>query len=116
MYHTALLITLISLSRVFLIFDDDRSGSLNEAEFKKGLNEWCRQIEDESKRLTDEQIDEVFKTFDRDGNGTISYNEFLRTLRVSDVFSYRRLPSPISCYFAYTVFIYHNYLNVHVIH
>ena len=67
---------------MFKIFDDDNSGSLNEAEFKKGLTEWCRQIDDENQRLNDEQLDEVFRTFDRDGSGTISYNEFLRTLRV----------------------------------
>ncbi|XP_072032235.1 calcyphosin-like protein [Amphiura filiformis] len=69
------------IGKVFKIFDDDNSGSLNEAEFKKGLTEWGRQIEDENQRLTDEQLDEVFKTFDKDGSGTISYNEFLRALR-----------------------------------
>lgn len=72
---------ILKIGKAFKIFDDDRSGNLNQEEFKKGLNEWCRQIQDETKRLTEQELTEVFQKFDKDGGGTISYNEFLRQLR-----------------------------------
>jgi len=31
--------------------------------------------------MSDKQVGTMFKIFDRDGNGTISYDEFLRIIR-----------------------------------
>jgi len=62
------------MARRFKIMDDDRSGSLNYTEFRKGLKE-C-QI-----GLTEMQIKHIFNLFDRDDNGSVGYEEFLVGLR-----------------------------------
>ncbi|XP_002739710.2 calcyphosin-like protein [Saccoglossus kowalevskii] len=54
--------------------DDDRSKTLNMEEFKKGIHDYGLQ-------LTEGEINEVFRRFDKDGNGTIDFNEFLLTIR-----------------------------------
>ena len=58
--------------------DDNRSGNLDMAEFCKGI----REISGEN-GVSDAELKQMFDMFDRDGNGTISYNEFLRQMRVS---------------------------------
>jgi len=60
--------------RRFKIMDDDYSKSLSFDEFRKGIREvGCR--------LTQEQEMELFRQFDRDGQGTINFEEFLRTIQ-----------------------------------
>jgi len=57
------------------MMDDDNNRSLDFKEFLKGLNDYGLLIErDEATAL--------FQQFDRDGNGTIDFDEFLITLRV----------------------------------
>ena len=63
-----------SIAKKFKIMDDDRSGSLNFNEFRKGIRE-CRLD------LTEPQIRHLFVTFDKDDSGTIEYEEFLVGLR-----------------------------------
>lgn len=63
-----------SLAKKFKIMDDDRSGSLNFTEFRKGIRE-CRLD------LTEPQLRHLFVTFDKDDSGTIEYEEFLVGLR-----------------------------------
>ncbi|MEQ2203964.1 hypothetical protein XENOCAPTIV_005821 [Xenoophorus captivus] len=54
--------------------DDNENRSLDFKEFLKGLNDYGLLIEkDEATAL--------FQHFDRDGNGTIDFDEFLITLR-----------------------------------
>lgn len=62
------------MARRFKIMDDDRSGSLNFTEFRKGLKE-CQV------GITEMQIKHVFNLFDRDDNGSVGYEEFLVGLR-----------------------------------
>lgn len=56
--------------------DDDNNRSLDMKEFLKGLNDYGILIEKQ------EAMD-LFRLFDRDGNGTIDFDEFLITLRVN---------------------------------
>lgn len=64
------------LGRTFKIMDDNENRSLDFKEFLKGLNDYGLLIEkDEASAL--------FQQFDRDGNGTIDFDEFLITLRVN---------------------------------
>ena len=56
--------------------DDDGNRSLDFKEFKKGLQDYGVELEDGGER-------KVFEAFDRDGSGTIDFDEFLINLRVS---------------------------------
>jgi Ca2+-binding EF-hand superfamily protein len=66
----------IGLQRKFKIMDDDGNGNLNLVEFKKGIKE-------SGLNLTDLQISQLFSLFDRDRSGTVDFDEFLVTVRVS---------------------------------
>lgn len=56
--------------------DDDNSRTLDFKEFVKGLNDYAVMIDKE-------EAQEIFRIFDKDGSGTIDFDEFLVTLRVS---------------------------------
>lgn len=56
--------------------DDNNNRTLDFKEFLKGLNDYAVVMEKE-------EAEELFRRFDRDGNGTIDFNEFLLTLRVN---------------------------------
>lgn len=56
--------------------DDDNNRSLDFKEFQKGLNDYGLLIEKD-------EVTALFKHFDRDGSGTIDFEEFLITLRVN---------------------------------
>ena len=62
------------IGRKFKIADDDNSKSLDREEFKKAMHDFRI-------GLSDPQIVTAFRIFDRDGSGSISYDEFLRTIR-----------------------------------
>lgn len=55
--------------------DDDGSRSLDIKEFKKGLHDYGIH------NLEPDQIQELFGSLDKDGSGTIDFDEFLRALR-----------------------------------
>uniref|UniRef100_A0A1B0G0F6 EF-hand domain-containing protein n=1 Tax=Glossina morsitans morsitans TaxID=37546 RepID=A0A1B0G0F6_GLOMM len=61
--------------RVFRIMDDDGSKTLNEEEFSDGIKEYGLN------ELTEEEIKDLFSSFDEDGSGTIDMTEFLLKLR-----------------------------------
>jgi Ca2+-binding EF-hand superfamily protein len=65
-----------SIGRKFKIADDNRSMSLDQAEFAKAMHDFRI-------GLSKPQISVMFGIFDRDGTGEISYDEFLRTVRGS---------------------------------
>ncbi|KAH8417952.1 hypothetical protein KR222_009033, partial [Zaprionus bogoriensis] len=67
---------IMGLARAFRVMDEDGSKTLNQEEFKNGINNLRLD-------LTDSDIDDLFKRFDTDGNGTINMTEFLLKLRVS---------------------------------
>lgn len=63
------------LARTFKIMDDDENRSLDKKEFFKGLHDYGLT------EITKEQADELFQIFDKDGSGTIDFDEFLVKLR-----------------------------------
>lgn len=66
---------LIVCYRQFRIMDDNRSGDLSLEEFTNGLKDFGLSV-------SDEEYKSLFQIFDRDGNGTVKYDEFLRAIRV----------------------------------
>lgn len=71
--------------------DDDNNRSLDLKEFLKGLNDYGILIEKQ-------EATALFQRFDRDGNGTIDFDEFLITLRVNIQTGYLQLRI-LSCLF-----------------
>ena len=65
---------IIGLQRKFRIIDDDGSKSLSLGEFKKAMAE-CNMS------LNDSDCRNLFNYFDKDGNGTINFDEFLNGCR-----------------------------------
>lgn len=55
--------------------DDDGNRKLSMDEFRKGVQEY-------GLGFTKDEIFEMFRSFDRDENGSVDYEEFLRSLRV----------------------------------
>ena len=64
------------LGRVFKILDDNKNKQLDAEELSNGLMTY-------GINLNDEQIAALVAHFDRDGNKTVSFDEFLRAIRVS---------------------------------
>lgn len=71
--------------------DDDGSKKLDFDEFKKGINDYGLLMDDSVRcyyfishhQFCDQDLKEMFKRFDKDNSGTIEFEEFLQTLRVS---------------------------------
>lgn len=56
--------------------DHSRDKKIDVEEFKQGLHDF-------NLELSASEVDALFKDLDKDGSGTISFNEFLVALRVS---------------------------------
>ena len=63
-----------SLGRIFRALDDNRNRKVDKRELQDGLRDF--QI-----NLSDEEATVLFGIFDRDSNGQIVFDEFLRSLR-----------------------------------
>eukprot|EP01048_Picozoa_sp_COSAG05_P020246 COSAG05_NODE_3389_length_2090_cov_83.226017_1_plen_455_part_10 len=63
----------VNVRKTFRDFDADRSGDLDYEEFRNGLQML-------GFRVTDAEFTEVMKILDRDGDGTIAYEEFCTKL------------------------------------
>lgn len=67
---------IMGLGRLFRIYDDNGDKTLQESEMIKAFGEMRL-------GLTEQEMIMAFNEFDRDGNGTVDYDEFLRTIRGS---------------------------------
>ena len=65
---------IVSIGKKFKIADDNNSKTLDVNEFKKAMHDFRI-------GMNDRQVSAVYKVFDRDGSGEITYDEFLRTIR-----------------------------------
>ena len=64
------------IGRVFRILDDNRNRQIDGNEMMWGLKDF-------DIHLNEEQVKALISEFDRDGSGTVNFDEFLRALRVS---------------------------------
>ncbi|XP_067677499.1 calcyphosin-like protein isoform X3 [Haliotis asinina] len=64
------------LGRCFKIMDDDGNRSLDFKEFKKGIHDYGVSAE-----MSNEEIQAAFDKCDKDGSGTLDFDEFLIQLR-----------------------------------
>ena len=61
--------------------DADKSGQLSREEFHRA----CMIINEcsgDDAKISDDEIDALLKAMDRDGDGMVSFNEFLEAIRV----------------------------------
>lgn len=65
-----------SVRRTFRIWDDNRDRKLSFEEFTKGLRDY-------GVNLSPAEVQRLFASLDRDGNGNIEFDELLIALRVS---------------------------------
>ena len=63
------------VARVFRILDDNRNRSLDKRELQSGLGDFGIYVDDEQAQC-------ILDSLDRDKNGVVSFDEFLRALRV----------------------------------
>lgn len=66
------------LTRQFQIMDKDKSGTLSKEEVKEGMAKFLRTFNFE---LKPGEFQKLFLAFDKDGDGSLSYDEFLRGVR-----------------------------------
>jgi len=72
--------TLKGMAVQFKILDRDATGSLDRQEMQIGLDKFLRGY---GVQLSKSEVDELFKLFDADRSGTVSYDEFIKGLRGS---------------------------------
>jgi len=70
--------SLKSLGLQFRLLDSDNGGTLNRSELDLGLDKFMRGF---GVHLAKAETDELFKLFDVDTSGTITYDEFLKGIR-----------------------------------
>ena len=60
--------------RIFKVMDNNKNGLLDVDDFRWGLMDY-------GITLSKEEAVQVLKHFDRDGNGSVDFNEFIRSIR-----------------------------------
>ena len=67
------------ISKVFRLFDDDNTGTIT----LRNLRRVAREL---GETMTDEEIQEMIDEADRDGDGEISEEEFMRIMKKTNLF------------------------------
>ncbi|KAL2157282.1 hypothetical protein VTH06DRAFT_6220 [Thermothelomyces fergusii] len=62
------------LLKAFAVFDKDKNGTISSDELRNVLKSL-------GEKLTDEEVDEMIKIADRNGDGVIDYNEFVGIMK-----------------------------------
>ena len=67
------------IMKVFALFDDDQTGAISFRNLKRVANEL-------GENLTDEELQEMIDEADRDGDGEINEDEFLRIMKKTSLY------------------------------
>lgn len=62
------------MREAFLVFDRDKSGSVSASELKHVMNNLGEQV-------TDEEVEEMIREADADGDGELSFDDFLQFIK-----------------------------------
>merc|ERR1719277_1183087 len=65
--------------KAFLLFDDDETGKISFKNLKRVAKEL-------GERMTDEELQEMIDEADRDGDGEVNEEEFLRIMKKTNLF------------------------------
>ena len=68
------------MEKAFRLFDDDNTGKISF----KNLKRVCQEIDDV---INDEELQEMIDEADRDGDGQVNLNEFLRIMKKSNMYN-----------------------------
>ncbi|CAN0920439.1 Calmodulin-like protein 11 [Linum grandiflorum] len=66
----------LELREAFRVFDKDQDGFISPSELRHGMM-------NVGERITDEEVEQMVKEADLDGDGLISYQEFLQMMLIS---------------------------------
>jgi len=69
----------IHMRNAFRMFDQDNSGSISKEEFRAGMKFFNEALD---LPLTEDQIEELLSHLDKNGDGNLSYTEFLEGFQV----------------------------------
>merc|ERR1711997_673108 len=69
----------MGMLKAFAMYDDDNTGKVTFKNFKRVAKEL-------GERLTDEELQEMIDEADRDGDGEINEEEFLRIMKKTNLF------------------------------
>ena len=75
------------LLNLFKKFDKDKSGELDKSEFVCMANEFLKFFQKKEYKQNDELLEYIFNDCDVNNDAKISFNEFCKYLRGSDLFS-----------------------------
>lgn len=63
------------------MFDANNDGKISREEFIKAINDMNIALDNP---ITNEQVDELMRYLDKDGNGTLDYKEFFEGFKIID--------------------------------
>jgi len=67
------------IMKAFRLFDDDDSGTINFAKLKRVAKEL-------GESMSDEELQEMIDEADRDGDGVINLDDFMRIMKKTNLF------------------------------
>ena len=75
----------VNVRTEFKLYDQDRTGSISDKQFKALLNKWSKDLGFVDEDLTEADLVTLVRNFDEDGDGSISYNEFCDALTAAPI-------------------------------
>ena len=75
----------VNVRQEFKIYDQDRTGTISEEQFKALLNKWAKDLGFVDEDLSPHDLVTLVRHYDEDGDGSISYAEFCDALTAAPI-------------------------------
>jgi Ca2+-binding EF-hand superfamily protein len=75
----------VNVHQEFKTYDQDRTGTISEEQFKSLLNKWAKDLGFVDEDLQEQDLVTLVRNFDEDGDGSISYAEFCDALTAAPI-------------------------------